>query len=158
MTGESFQWDIYGQNLSVAALGIEVALISFNKTVSLKGMNGLKNGVIIDSFDLPANDPAGGIHLTLNTTISNPSQVGIALSSIAFNNYFHETFVGPVQSAGAFTLAPSATIQLPLVGRLVPQNGSSQGLADMGTVFTNCKPLHVSPALSSPRINYILSP
>jgi len=34
-------------------------------------MNNLKNGVIINSFDLPGNDPAGGIHLTLNTSVTN---------------------------------------------------------------------------------------
>jgi hypothetical protein len=34
-------------------------------------MNGLKNGVTINSFDLPSNDPAGGIHLTLETTVTN---------------------------------------------------------------------------------------
>lgn len=34
-------------------------------------MNGLKNGVVINSFDLPSNDPAGGVHLTLQTTVTN---------------------------------------------------------------------------------------
>jgi hypothetical protein len=44
------------------------------KTVKLKGMNGLKNGVVVNSFDLPANDPAGGVHLTLQTTVTNVSE------------------------------------------------------------------------------------
>jgi hypothetical protein len=34
-------------------------------------MNGLKNGVVVNSFDLPSNDPAGGVHLTLQTTVTN---------------------------------------------------------------------------------------
>ncbi len=56
--------------------GIDVLGITLTtKIVPLKGMNGLKNGVtinsFINSFDLPANDPAGGIHLTLNTTVVN---------------------------------------------------------------------------------------
>lgn len=52
--------------------GIEVSGISLpSKKVTLKGMNNLKNGVKINSFDLPANDPAGGIHLTLDTTVTN---------------------------------------------------------------------------------------
>jgi len=54
--------------------GITVSDISFpGKTVTLKGFNSLKNGVTIKSFDLPGNDPAGGIHLTLDTTIINVS-------------------------------------------------------------------------------------
>lgn len=138
LTNETFTWDIYGQNLSIAALGIDVGLISFNKSVSLKGFNGLKNGVVINSFDLPDNDPLGGIHLTLNTTVTNPSQVGISLSNISFNALYHTTFIGPVAASEPFTLAPLAAIQLPLAGRLVPQNGSEQGLADVGMIFTNC--------------------
>lgn len=52
--------------------GIEVSGISLpSKAVTLKGFNGLKNGVIINSFDLPSNDPAGGIHLTINSEIIN---------------------------------------------------------------------------------------
>lgn len=58
--------------LTVSALGIEITGISLpSKKVTLKGFNGLKNGVTIQSFDLPDNDPAGGIHLTLQTTVTN---------------------------------------------------------------------------------------
>lgn len=53
-------------------IGINVTGINLsNKKVTLKGFNGLKNGVKINSFDLPSNDPAGGIHLTLETTVTN---------------------------------------------------------------------------------------
>ena len=55
--------------------GINVENITLSKTVTLKGMNGLKNGVVIESFDLPENDPSGGIHLTLNTSITNVSSI-----------------------------------------------------------------------------------
>lgn len=36
-------------------------------------MNGLKNGVVIESFDLPSNAKEGGIALTLNTSVTNVS-------------------------------------------------------------------------------------
>ena len=56
----------------MSAIGIEVPGISLSdKKVTLKGMNGLKGGVTISSFDLPSNDPAGGIHLTLETNVTN---------------------------------------------------------------------------------------
>lgn len=52
--------------------GITVSDVSFpRKTVTLKGLNNLKNGVTIHSFDLPGNNPAGGIQLTLDTTVTN---------------------------------------------------------------------------------------
>ena len=53
--------------------GIEVPGISLSKKISLKGMGGLKNAVTVKTFDLPADDPAGGITLTLDTTIANVS-------------------------------------------------------------------------------------
>jgi Protein of unknown function (DUF3712) len=52
-------------------MGIDVAGVSMTKSVTLKAMNSLKGGVKINSFDLPSNDPAGGIHLSLNTTVTN---------------------------------------------------------------------------------------
>ena len=74
LTEESFEWEIAGENLTVSALGIDVPGINLTtKKVTLLGMNGLKDGVKINSFDLPSNDPAGGIHLTLETSVTNVS-------------------------------------------------------------------------------------
>jgi hypothetical protein len=68
--------------------GITVSDISFpGKTVTLKGFNNLKNGVSINSFDLPANDPAGGIHLTLDTTVTN----------VSFKSDCPQQFVSPIR-------------------------------------------------------------
>ncbi|GJN94719.1 hypothetical protein Rhopal_007810-T1 [Rhodotorula paludigena] len=134
LTEPSFEWQIYGQNLEVSALGINVGGISIMKNVVLSGMNGFKGLVTIESFDLPSNDPAGGITLTLQTSLTNPSSVGVALSQIGFQNYFGSTNIGPAASTGAFDLSPRSTISLPLAGRLVPQSGD-QGLADISTLF-----------------------
>ncbi|KAI0686332.1 hypothetical protein BC835DRAFT_1523137 [Cytidiella melzeri] len=135
LTEESFEWEVTGENLTVSALGIEVTGIDLTaKTVTLLGMNGLKNGVVINSFDLPSNDPEGGIRLTLNTSVANPAQVGIELSSIGFQNFFQTTNIGPASSTGSFVLAPQSTISLPLVGRLIPQT-NEQGLADVSSIF-----------------------
>ncbi|GAA5951249.1 hypothetical protein JCM3765_002422 [Sporobolomyces pararoseus] len=134
LTEESFTWQIYGENLAVTALGITVDGISIMKDVVLTGMNGFKDLVTIESFDLPSNDPLGGIHLTLQTSLTNPSSVGVALSTIAFQNSFGSTIIGPAASASAFDLNPKSTIALPLVGRLVPQS-SQQGLADVSNIF-----------------------
>jgi hypothetical protein len=65
-----------------------------------------------------------------------PSQVGIDLSSIGFQNYFGNTNIGPVVSSGSVTLAPLATSSLSLTGRLIPQTQQS-GLFDISTIFNN---------------------
>ncbi|KAI0710861.1 hypothetical protein C8Q76DRAFT_623714 [Earliella scabrosa] len=135
LTEESFEWVISGKNLSVAAIGISVPQIELNdKKVSLKGMNSLKGGVKIESFDLPSNDPAGGIHLTLETTVTNPSQVGVELTSIAFANFFQNVNIGPAATSKTFNLSPLTTIPLPLTGRLVPQSSQS-GLDAVSAMF-----------------------
>ncbi|KAJ6607775.1 hypothetical protein B0H10DRAFT_2227490 [Mycena sp. CBHHK59/15] len=135
LTEESFEWQITGENLTVNALGIEVSGISVGYTVTLKGFNGLKGGVVIKTFDLPSNDPAGGIHLTLEATAANPSQVGIELSSLGFLTLVNGTTIADVTS-GSVNLAPGSTSSLSLAGRLVPQS-SSEGLAVVSSVFNN---------------------
>ncbi|KAL5507074.1 hypothetical protein ACEPAH_6530 [Sanghuangporus vaninii] len=135
LTEESFQWDISGENLTISALGIDVPGINLaTKSVTLLGMNGLRGGVTINSFDLPSNDPAGGIHITLDTTVQNPAQVGIELSSIVFLNFFQSSYLGPAAATDSFALEPQSSVGLPLVGRLVPQNDST-GLSDVSTLF-----------------------
>ena len=99
-------------------------------------MNSLKGGVKIESFDLPSNDPAGGIHLTLETTVTNPSQVGVELTSIAFANFFQNVNIGPASSSNAFSLSPQTTVELPLTGRLIPQS-SQDGLAAVSLIFNS---------------------
>ncbi|KAF8516876.1 hypothetical protein JB92DRAFT_3095500 [Gautieria morchelliformis] len=71
-----------------------------------------------------------GNYLTVQTTATNPSQVGVQLSSIGFNNFVEETLLGPAASSSGFTLAPQfiAPFNLPLMGRLIQQD-SAPGLA-----------------------------
>lgn len=116
-------------------------------------MNGLQGAVTINSFDLPADDPAGGITLTLATTIVNvmctfeisfnmtdtfqPSQVGIQLESLNFASYSSAgTYLGPVSSVPQTSLQPVGSSQMNLTGRMVPQT-TDAGLADLSTIFTN---------------------
>ncbi|KAI0739355.1 hypothetical protein C8Q80DRAFT_1123812 [Daedaleopsis nitida] len=125
LTEESFDWVISGTNLSVAAIGITVPGIALdNKKVSLKGMNNLKGGVKIETFDLPSNDPAG------------PSQVGVELTSIAFENFFQNVDIGPASASETFSLLPLTTVPLPLTGRLIPQKEQA-GLDAVSAMFNS---------------------
>lgn len=66
------------------AIGISVPGVSLSsKSVQLKGLNNLANGVVINSFDLPENDPEGGIHLTIQSTVTNVCLATMKASSIA---------------------------------------------------------------------------
>ncbi|PWN53595.1 hypothetical protein IE53DRAFT_140447 [Violaceomyces palustris] len=135
LTQPSFVWNIAGKGLSVNALGIQVNGITISKDVILTGFNGLQNSITINSFDLPYNDPAGGIHLTVDSSVVNPSQVGVQLSRFGVGITRNDTYLGPSAAASEFILQALATTQLPLVGRLVRQD-SEQGLAALSEVFT----------------------
>jgi len=135
VTNPSFIWQIQGQNLSVSALGIKVTDLSMSKTVILSGMNNLKNQVQILRYDLPSNDPQGGIHLTATALIQNPSQVGVQMSRFGVTIWNHGVNLGPSYAAKGFTLNAVSTTQLPLAGRLVHQSGT--GLDVLSKIFTD---------------------
>ncbi|KAF9007982.1 hypothetical protein BDQ17DRAFT_1388900 [Cyathus striatus] len=133
LSDSNFEWVISGDNLT----GISVSGISLgSKKVTLAGFNGLQNGVTIQSFDLPFNDPAGGIHLTLDADTTNPSQVGIELSSIGFDTFVDDVIIASVISTSPITLSPGLATNLSLAGRLIPQD-SALGLATVSGVFNS---------------------
>ncbi|WFD26547.1 hypothetical protein MNAN1_001530 [Malassezia nana] len=135
VTNPSFIWTIQGQNLTVSALGIDVGGLTISKTVIMSGMNNLKNQVQILQYDLPSNDPDGGIHLTATSLIQNPSQVGVQLSRFGVTITSQGVELGPSYAARGFTLNAVSTTQLPLAGRLVHQSG--HGLDVLSQIFTD---------------------
>lgn len=136
MLEPSFIWNIQGKNLAVSALGITVDGLDIAKTVILTGVNGLKNDVKVSDYDLPYNDPAGGIHLTAQSVVTNPSQVGVELSRFGISVWSNGTNLGPSAAAHGFTLNPLSDTNLPLAGRLQRQT-SDKDLKVLSTVFTN---------------------
>ena len=82
----------------------------------------------------PSNDPAGGVSLILQTSLYNPSSVGMSLSSIGFRAFFGTSFLGPISSPGVISLVPKSTTGLTLAGRLIQQT-TPLGLQDVSTVL-----------------------
>ena len=136
VTQPSFVWDINGEGLAVDAIGITTPGMTISKRVILTGFNNLKNAVSISAYDLPSNDPAGGIHLTAQAVINNPSQVGVQLSRFGTTAWRNNTNLGPVAAASSFVLQPLSTTSLSLTGRLQHQD-SNHGLATLSQTFTD---------------------
>lgn len=136
INNENFVWDISTKGVSVTALGFTFTGITMQKSVTLLGANGFKDAVTINSFDLPSNDPAGGITLLANTTIKNPSQVGFDLAGVAFESFYSGVDLGPLASNGQAVFPPKGQASIPMKGRLIPQS-SSKGLAAVTEVFEN---------------------
>jgi hypothetical protein len=141
INNDKFVWDIYTKDVSVNALGFTFTGISMEKFVTLAGANGFKDAVTISEFDLPSNDPAGGITLTANTSIINPSQVGFDFANVGFESYYEDVLLGPLGSAAEAVFPPQGTADLPMKGRLVYQD-SHEGIAAITTVFENYLSAH----------------
>ncbi|KAG0335580.1 hypothetical protein BG004_008396 [Podila humilis] len=131
LKAESFEWSVVANNMVVNAMGAPIPGINMKKTVTLKGFNGLQ-GLVIDKFDLPSNDP-DGIHLVLSATLPNPSNVGIEMGTVEFTNIFEGQDIGFVKTAG-LKLMPDAVTPIAMEGTLTKQT-SEAGLAALGNLF-----------------------
>ncbi|KAI8579351.1 hypothetical protein K450DRAFT_288548 [Umbelopsis ramanniana AG] len=136
LNNNDFSWEITGNSVSVTALGYTFTGLSMVKDVSLTGMQSFKDDVTITAFNLPANDPNGGIVLDVTTAIKNPSTVGVDLSGIAFESYLGSVDLGPLSSVGGANFPPNGQSSVNLTGSLQSQS-SSQGLSAIQTLFTN---------------------
>ncbi|KAI1315894.1 hypothetical protein EDD11_000208 [Mortierella claussenii] len=131
LKAESFEWLVTAENMVVTAMGAPIPGIHMTKTVTLKGFNGLQ-GLVIQKYDLPSND-ANGIHLVLQATLPNPSNVGIEMGTVVFENIYQGQDIGFVQTAG-LRLMPDAITPIAMEGSLTKQT-SEAGLAALGDMF-----------------------
>ncbi|THU88646.1 hypothetical protein K435DRAFT_866116 [Dendrothele bispora CBS 962.96] len=128
LTQESFQWDIFANNLNVSAIGIMVDGITLTpKTVSLKGFNGLKNGVKVETFSLPS------MTVVLHVTYKLPRPT-VELSRLAFDTFAQNVMIAPVATTDTIMLAPESSTSMSLKDRLVPQS-SDESLSVMSDIF-----------------------
>ncbi|GJJ76993.1 hypothetical protein EMPS_09352 [Entomortierella parvispora] len=131
LKAESFDWVVTANNMTVTAMGAPIPGINMSKNVTLKGFNGLK-GLVISKYDLPSNDP-DGIHLVLNASLPNPSNVGIEMGTVEFINIFEGQNVGFVQTSG-LKLLPNADTPISMQGTLTKQT-TEAGLNALGDMF-----------------------
>lgn len=50
--------------------------------------------VSISDFQLPGNDPAGGISLAVTTKLTNPSPFGVELGELKVDLYYGDLYLG----------------------------------------------------------------
>lgn len=68
-----FTWTISTPKLRLTALGTIFDNVTLSKDVTFKAFNGLP-GVTISNFQLPSDDPAGGIHIETDAEIPSPAR------------------------------------------------------------------------------------
>ncbi|ORZ08637.1 hypothetical protein BCR42DRAFT_335337 [Absidia repens] len=130
MALDSFDWTLKG-SCDITALS-RTATVNLDKTVSIPGMGGFKD-VKINSFELPANDPNGGILVNLGTVINSPSPVGVQLGTIQLNIGYQGVNLGMV-SAENVTLKKGENL-IPLKGSIKPLSNPAD-LEKVGVMFS----------------------
>ncbi|KAI8814501.1 hypothetical protein BJ742DRAFT_703861 [Cladochytrium replicatum] len=133
LKSKSFTWVITSESVTVNALQNTFKNIKLTKEVTLSGFNGLDQ-LSITAFDLPSDDPLGGIKLNIGATLLNPSSISIELGTLTFENYYQDQLVGPVTSSGSVFLqgtqdATPAPNALSLSGRITPRTGTADTIA-----------------------------
>jgi hypothetical protein len=70
---EDFEWTISTDKLRLRALGTIFDGVTLSKAISFKAFNNLP-GVTVSNFQLPSDDPAGGIHVETDASIPSPAR------------------------------------------------------------------------------------
>ncbi|KAI8337106.1 hypothetical protein BC941DRAFT_353316 [Chlamydoabsidia padenii] len=127
---DNFDWNLKG-SCDVTALS-RTSTANLDKTITLPGMGGFKD-VKIQSFNLPANDPTGGILVELGTVMKSPSPIGIQLGTIQLNIGYQGVNLGMVSATNVTLVKDDNTI--PLKGSIKPLSNPAD-LEKVGTMFS----------------------
>lgn len=94
ITQEAFTWRLKSHGVDASAFNfISVNRMYFEKDMTLPGMANFTH-VTISDFQLPANDPAGGITQDVVTKLTNPSSFGLETGRLNLNLYYKGMFLG----------------------------------------------------------------
>ncbi|GAC93593.1 hypothetical protein PHSY_001158 [Pseudozyma hubeiensis SY62] len=132
---ESVEWTLSTSSMVIYAYDAVLNGPGLTKKTSIRAFNKLQNAVALGPFDLPANDPAGGIHITASATVRNPSNIGVNLDRLGVNFGLTTSTLGEVGLANVLNMTASGTSTVNVAGRILPQSG--QGLTDFSTVAQN---------------------
>ncbi|KAF8170183.1 hypothetical protein K438DRAFT_213226 [Mycena galopus ATCC 62051] len=135
ITDTNFTWRLQTSDLRVQALKFPVAKgLKFNKLITLNGFQSFSGGVSIQDFQLPSDNPAGGIDFVAVTQLNNPSAFSLSLGTVVFSLSFQNLDLGLGTSTDT-VIAPGKN-NITLRGALQSQSDPTD-LATVSTLFTN---------------------
>ncbi len=106
----------------------------FNKHVVFNGFDNFHNVKILD-FQLPGDDPAGGITAQVLTSLTNPSPFGVQLGTLNLALYYKDLYLGPAFADGLVNITSGVNTVL-LRSRLISHADNQTALDMLGEVFT----------------------
>lgn len=134
ITQPNFTWHLTSEKLDVRALAFPTAHnLHFSKDLTLQGMNSFDGNVKLVDFQLPADDPAGGIKFVATTGLNNPSAFNVNLGTVLFDLSYKGLYLGT--GSGVDTVIQPGGNNITLKGTLVRQTGT-ESLAKTSELFT----------------------
>lgn len=95
ITRPNFTWLLESNNVAVRALKFPTSNgIKFRKVTTLPGINNFNGNVKLVDFQLPGDDPAGGISFLATTEMNNPSPFDVALGTAIFDLMYKGVALG----------------------------------------------------------------
>ncbi|GAA5861436.1 hypothetical protein JCM5353_007312, partial [Sporobolomyces roseus] len=137
ITQEEFTWRLRSKNLKVVAFGFigTASGLDFVKDLTLPAMANMTD-ISITDFQLPGDDPAGGISLSVQTKLTNPSAFGVEIGILSVSLYYGDLLLGPAQTTSSVNLTAGVNY-IHLVGRLLPYTDNPAALAQLSTLFSS---------------------
>ncbi|KAI8343892.1 hypothetical protein BC941DRAFT_342149 [Chlamydoabsidia padenii] len=140
---DTFHWQLKG-SLDITALS-RTATVTLDKQVAIAGMNGFKE-VSIKSFQLPSDNPNGGIDIELGTVLVSPSPVGVEMGTIEMDMAYEGVGLGRVRAENV--VLKQGPNDINLKGVLIPQTDPA-ALEKVGTMFTTYVSGNIAPTSAS---------
>ncbi|KAI8071002.1 hypothetical protein BC940DRAFT_345216 [Gongronella butleri] len=90
---DSFDWRLLAQ-ADVSAIG-RTATVTVDKTLNIAGMGGFKD-IEVKDFQLPSDDPSGGVFVAVSANMVSPSPIGVQLGTIVLDITYQGVNLGNV--------------------------------------------------------------
>ncbi|CAH1760642.1 14912_t:CDS:2 [Entrophospora sp. SA101] len=113
----SVSWELKTDTMVIEVGKVPIAGIPFDKQVPLIGFNGLKDGIKINNIEYGKGGDGKGLPFTIDSTLINPSNVGIELGTIVFDTSVEGTPVSPITGNNVL-LAPKANTNITFTGEI----------------------------------------
>uniref|UniRef100_A0A1D1Y3R8 30S ribosomal protein S2 n=1 Tax=Anthurium amnicola TaxID=1678845 RepID=A0A1D1Y3R8_9ARAE len=141
LKSEQFTWDLSADDVVVEAFIFKFTPLKINKSITLKGFDGLKN-VKIKKFAVlgPAKSGKPGVEVALVNAIPNVADIGIEMGDATFDILSSSVPVGTA-FASNLSLAAQSVATVPMSGEILGTDEDKALIGPMFSLFLAGKPI-----------------
>jgi len=141
LKSEEFTWDLSADDVVVEAFIFKFTPLKINKSITLKGFDGLKN-VKIKKFAVlgPAKSGNPGVEVALVNAIPDVADIGIKMGAATFDILSSGIPIGTA-SASDLSLAAQSVATVPMSGEILGTDEDKALIGPMFSLFLAGKPI-----------------